>query len=652
MTATTQTTTASPGGTVDDVPRRTLAQALSARWAAVFTPRRSNLLLLLAAAVLGPTMTAREMPAWFGQDWALALAGGAGLAVAALALNLLTGYAGQISLGHGALLAVGAFAAGLATSRAHLPMWVGLPIAGVVSGVVALVIGFPALRLRGLYLAVVTITFGYAMYNSVLRLNLFTGGSAGVELTRRLWGSVTVVDQAQMLAGALVVLVLAWHLDGNVTRSKLGRAFRAIRESEPVAESFGVDVARHKIFAFVISGALAGVAGALIGFTVYLVNSETFAPSVGVDYSLILLVVVVVGGLGSRAGAVVASFVFSLFPFLVGKYLGDSSPLYGLAPVIGAALLVYAVARHPGGFAGARREMGERRGRRERQAAEEEQPIGSFPTMPPPPGRRARERAPGPAAAVLEVREVTVRFGGLTAVNGASLEVRPGQIVGLIGPNGAGKTTLFNAISGLIRPQAGHVFLGGREVTSVPAHERAGLGLARTFQQIGLSKDQSVLDNMLLAQHVLSPYRSAAALLYTRRVAVSEAEMRDRALEAIDALGLAGRQHTPVRLLSGGQQRIVEVACALLTDPQLLMLDEPSAGMSPAAAESLADRLRDLRDSQARTVLVIEHNVPLVLDVCDYVYVLDFGEVLTSGTPQDILEHPDVVSAYLGEGAP
>jgi branched-chain amino acid transport system ATP-binding protein len=256
---------------------------------------------------------------------------------------------------------------------------------------------------------------------------------------------------------------------------------------------------------------------------------------------------------------------------------------------------------------------------------------------------------PDPSVPALEVQGVTVRFGGLVAVDDVALEVRQGQVVGLIGPNGAGKTTLFNTISGLIRPQGGRVRLLGRDVSSLPASARAGLGLSRTFQQIGLSKDQSVLENMLLAQHTLAGYDTASGLLYTRRVASSEADMRARAMEAVSALGFEGREHVPVRLLSGGQQRIVEVACALLTDPRLLMLDEPSAGMSPAAAENLADRLLDLRSSRERTVLLIEHNVPLVLDVCDYVYVLNFGKVLASGTPDDILAHPDVISAYLGE---
>jgi branched-chain amino acid transport system ATP-binding protein len=191
--------------------------------------------------------------------------------------------------------------------------------------------------------------------------------------------------------------------------------------------------------------------------------------------------------------------------------------------------------------------------------------------------------------------------------------------------------------------------MGGRDISTLSAHRRAQLGLARTFQQIGLAKDQSMLENMLLAQHVLAGYGSSSALVYTGRVARSEEQMRERAIAAITALGFAGREDVPVRLLSGGQQRIVEVACALLTDPELLMLDEPSAGMAPVMAESLADRLRDLRDSMGRTVLLIEHNVPLVLDVCDRVYVLTAGRVLAGGTPDDILAQPEVINAYLGE---
>jgi branched-chain amino acid transport system permease protein len=613
----------------------------------LLTPRRSNILLVLIAAILLPTVTYRAMPLLpAGVPQALAIA--ASLAVGALSLNMLIGYAGQISLGHGALLGVGSFAAGLLTTNAGLPMWIGLPAAAVVSGLVALVIGFPALRLRGLFLAIVTIAFAYAMYNFALQWDVFTGGSAGVVVSRRLWGQVTIPNEADMLAAALVVLVFAWLLDANVTRTKLGRAFRAIRESEAVAGSFGVHVARYKLLAFVVSGALAGVSGALFGLCVYSVNSETFNPAVGLDYSLVLIIVVVVGGLGSRAGAVISAFFFSLFSFIVGKVFGTGSFIYGLAPIIGSLLLMYTVARHPGGFAGL---VGERRERRRRPAvlaSDEEPPMPALPSLPRPLGLSPWPRSDD-AVPVLEVSDITMRFGGLVAVDGASLRVPRGQIVGLIGPNGAGKTTLFNCISGLLQPDAGTVRMSGTDVSRTPAHDRAARGLARTFQQVGLAKDQTVLANMLLAQHVLAGYGNTAALAFSPRTARSEAAMRERAMTAIDALGFGGRENTPVRLLSGGQQRIVEVACALLPDPELLMLDEPSAGMSPAAAESLADRLRDLRDAQGRTVLLIEHNVPLVLDVCDYVYVLNFGRVLAEGTPDDILAHPDVITAYLGE---
>ncbi len=195
------------------------------------------------------------------------------------------------------------------------------------------------------------------------------------------------------------------------------------------------------------------------------------------------------------------------------------------------------------------------------------------------------------------------------------------------------------------------VRLLGRDVSELPAHRRAELGLGRTFQQIGLAKDQTMLDNLLLAQHLEAGYSTGRALVYTGRVAAAEDEMGRRARDAIVALGFEGREQTPVKRFSHGQQRIIEMGCALLTDPELLMLDEPSAGMAPGAVENLAVRLNDLRDSLGRTVLLIEHNVPLVLDVCDYIYVLNFGQVLAEGTADEILAHPDVIGAYLGEAA-
>ena len=614
----------------------------------LLTPRRSNILLVLIAVIAIPTVTERAMPLLLKPNYCLTMAEGAAIAIAALSLNLLTGYAGQVSLGQAALLGAGGFADGLVTSRAGLPMWIGILAAAATSGLIALIIGFPALRLRGLYLAMVTIVFGFAMSTVVLPWRVLTGGSAGVEVPRRVWGSTMLVDQADMLAVALVVLVFAWVLDTNITRSRLGRALRSLRENEAVAQSFGVDVARHKLLAFIVSGALAGVAGGIYGNAVYLVNSDTDAYKFA--FSLTLVIVVVVGGLGSRAGAVIAALTFWIFPTLLS---GAGIPyVEGLKNLIGATLLIVTVARHPGGFAEMARDLREKRRARAlpSRADEDDEAMPKLPRLPRPtsmaaPAKRSR------SVPVLKVERVTVSFGGLVAVADASLEVRRGQIVGLIGPNGAGKTTLFNSISGVVHPDAGRVSMLGRDISGLPAHERARRGLARTFQQIGLAKDQTVLENMLLAQHLLAGYGSARALLRTPAVERSEQEMEVRARAAISALGFEGREDTPVRLLSGGQQRIVEVGCVLLTDPELLMLDEPSAGMAPAMVENLAVRLRELRDELGRTVLLIEHNVPLVLDVSDYIYVLNFGRVLAHGTPDEILAHPEVIGAYLGEAA-
>ncbi len=609
--------------------------------------RRLVIVVLLGA--LPPLLSRAHVPG-LGEPGSLTLGIGACYAVAALSLNLVMGYAGQISLGHFALLGVGAFTSGLLTNatKAGLPFAFALPVAVVMGALVALVVGVPALRLRGLYLAIATIGFSYAMERSLFRAKAFTGGTAGLELPRPLAGTFLFSRNADYLAIVLVLLALACFVDSNVTRTKLGRAFHAVRSDEAVAASFGVNVARHKLLAFVVSGGLAGLAGAMYGHLYTFVNSETF----GYAYSLLLVVIVVVGGLGSRTGVVVSAFGYALLPRLLQAVLGIER--IGWAPVIGAAMLMLTVAINPGGIAQAMKENEERKEIRRRRAETDtgdEPQLPTLPDLPRPTGLPART-AEAAGQSLLEVRDVSVRFGGLQAVDGASLDVPRGRIVGLIGPNGAGKTTLFNVVSGHIRPQGGSVRLLGRDVSSLPAHARAAIGLGRTFQLIGLAKDLSVTENLLLAQHSVAHYSTPEALVHLGRTGGVERELRQRAREAIAALGFERYADAPVRVLSHGQQRIVEIGCVLVTAPELVMLDEPSAGMSPGAAENLAVRLRDIRDQLGRTVLLIEHNIPLVLDVCDDLYVLSAGQVIASGPAAEVASMPQVVAAYFGAEAP
>ena len=252
---------------------------------------------------------------------------------------------------------------------------------------------------------------------------------------------------------------------------------------------------------------------------------------------------------------------------------------------------------------------------------------------------------------VLEVEAVSVRFGGLQALRDVWLEVREWEIVGLIGPNGAGKTTAFNCITGAQRPDRGVVRYRGRDVTKLAPHKRVALGFGRTFQNVGMVKTETALDNLKTAQHLKADYSATLGLLGSALVSMSERALAKRADEILELLGLSGVRNRPVGSLPYGQLKLLELGCALATDPDLLLLDEPSSGMGPDESEELADRLLALRAELGVTMLVIEHHVPLVTRVCDYVYVLNFGELLTDGPPNDVRVHPGVVEAYLGSPA-
>ena len=606
--------------------------------------RKLTAIGLLVLAVAVPPLLYRATPL-FPSRYGQMIGVGVCLALMALSLNVLLGYAGQISLGHGAFLGVGAFASGLLTINFYLPFFVGIAGAALAGALFAIILGVPALRLRGLYLAITTIAFAFMMEESLFRWEPLTGGSAGLELPRPQAGTFVFFEHADYLAVLLVILLGYWLFDQNITQTKVGRAFNAIRWDERVAQGFGVNVSAYKILAFVLSGALAAVAGACYGHLIGFINSETFAFKSQPNFSLLLIIVIAIGGMGSRAGVVIVAVFYAIIPRILEF-------LEGWEMIVGAVALIDVMARHPGGFAGAIREKrekkGEKKARSEIDEIEDEGDLPKLPKLPRPAGLPDRpELIKG--TPLLEVEGVQVSFGGVKAVDNAGLTVPAGQIVGLIGPNGAGKTTLFNAISGFVKPESGSAKFMGTELMELPPHARGRLGIGRTFQQIGLTKDLSVLENFLLAQHVAADYPVAKGLLYMRQADRVERSMRARAREAINALGFEQFTDAPVKNLSHGQQRLVELGCVLVTAPELLLLDEPSAGMSPAAVENLGERLREIRDELGRTVLLIEHHIPLVLDVCDYIYVLNFGQVLAHGTTEEIARKPEVIGAYFGE---
>jgi branched-chain amino acid transport system ATP-binding protein len=250
---------------------------------------------------------------------------------------------------------------------------------------------------------------------------------------------------------------------------------------------------------------------------------------------------------------------------------------------------------------------------------------------------------------VLEVKDLSIRFGGLQALDGVNLSVKEWEVVGLIGPNGAGKTTFFNCVMNVYSPSSGSVWYRGEEITAEPTHDRIKRGIGRTFQNVGLVKSLPVLENMLVAQHAKVGYAPVSGLLGLPATWAEERQLRENALEILHFMGLIQYRDEVVSRLPYGIQKLTEIAAVLASDPEFLMLDEPTSGMSPEEAHTFGDLLLKLRTELNLTVLMIEHHVPLVVRVCDHVYVLNFGKLLADGGPKEIQRHPEVVAAYLGE---
>jgi len=250
---------------------------------------------------------------------------------------------------------------------------------------------------------------------------------------------------------------------------------------------------------------------------------------------------------------------------------------------------------------------------------------------------------------VLETRDLSIRFGGLQALDGVDVNVNEWEIVGLIGPNGAGKTTFFNCVMNVYNPTRGQTFFRGEDITTLPTYKRVGLGIGRTFQNIGLVKSLTVLENMLIAQHHKVSYTAVSGMFGLPATWQEEKALRENALEILHFMGLLEHRDERVSRMPYGLQKLTEIAAVLASDPDFLMLDEPTSGMSPEEAHAFGDLLLKLRAELNLTVLMIEHHVPLVVRVCDYVYVLNFGKLLAEGKPAAIQKHPEVVAAYLGE---
>jgi len=552
-------------------------------------------------------------------------------AIGAVGLNVITGYAGYVSLGQGAFLGLGAYVVGLGATKVGGSPWVWIPAAGVVAAGMAALLGVVAMRARGHAFVILTIAFLFLLQIVATNWDSLTNGTGGVTLPLPTW-SVEYQNwpfyySLMGLLGASVLL--AWW----IRRNKFGMGLIAIREDEDKAATVGINTRVYKILAFAASALFVGMAGGVYGY--YL----TFIDPIGMFNILLSVQIILSLLLGGRAtlwGPVLGAFIVEPLNEIANNDFGGGNSRL----LIFGGLLALVVLFMPRGIIPTVRRWLDAYARRGKAGLAGERLDGRIELR----EREAPARQDAAAAAqappLLEVRGLEKRFGGVHAVDGASLSVPEGSITALIGPNGSGKTTVFNLIDGTMTPNAGEVRLAGRRIDGMKPWRRAHLGLGRTFQITRLFRGMTVLEN------VVAPLPSfRLGQLTADAVSGPEAE---RAEELLEFVGMAKYRDQPCSDLSYGQQKLVELAQILMLDPKLIMLDEPAGGINPILIERIGEMIREL-NARGKTFLIVEHNMPFVLGLCAPVLVLARGKTIASGTSEQVRRDPAVLDAYLGE---
>ncbi len=598
-------------------------------------------------------------------------------AVLAVSLCLVVGFLGELSLGHAAFMGLGAYIGGYMETYVYasftdaaplVSIIVSMLIGGLVAAFFGLIIGLPALRLKGDYLAIVTLAFG-----EIVRTVFQNSGTFGAEL-----GMDTYRYKEIFIVG-FVVLLITMFVVQNLVRSKQGRAIMAIRDNEIAARSMGINVTYYKLMVFMLSAFFAGIAGVLFSNT-NRVSSGTF----GYSYSIDILVMVVLGGMRSISGVIVSAVLITwinteLATVLTGNLAALQNVIYSLI------LIGIVVFNHAPGLKDFRkkynfRTLAAKIFKKKSSAAPVSEPVSdnvgtssvssaeiaaepSLPTCVTSPKSVEAEASVLPARQadavsteeeeaeyVLKTENLGISFGGLSAVKGIDLQIKKGELYGLIGPNGAGKTTVFNLLTGVYKPTTGDFYLNGRKLTGKSQMMINRAGIARTFQNIRIFEDMSIIRNVMVGLENRPEYKCSLAnsIFRTPRYYKTVTAMREKAKELLRVFGLEEIRNQLAGNLPYGKQRKLEIARALATSPSLLLLDEPAAGMNPNETQELMDTIRLVRDKFDVTILLIEHDMRLVSGICDRLTVLNFGTVLAQGKVKDVLNDPEVVRAYLG----
>ena len=554
-------------------------------------------------------------------------------AINAVGMTLLIRYAGLISLGHSAFFAFGAYISAILILRVGLNAWLSMIISVSTTVFFAYLFSVPFLRLRKVYLGMATLGLGEVVYLLIKELSSITGGMNGIANIPYLnVGFIELKDDWQIfyLVGFVAIIII--FFSKNLSNSRLGRALHALRTNEMAAEAVGIDAKWELCRIFCFSAGLSALSGCLLAHFLTFISPDSFTMS----FSVALLIFVVIGGANIWAG-VVTSVLLIVILEVFRAFQDFSLGPYGLILII--SLFVF-----PDGLAELfrRHHAKAHKGTNSPQASVREmtpETVAHFGNGPFVESQKEN---------ILELKGVSKSFGGNKALSNLSLSVPYGMILGVIGPNGAGKTTMLNVINGFLPFDTGSIKFRKNDVINFSPHEMAALGVGRTFQMNNLFQGMTVIENVMVGSHLIGKCGMVSLGLKNRKAKIDESAIFRRALESLELLNLAHRAYNIVDELSYGEQRLVELSRALSIQPKLLLLDEISAGLTAHEVEMLPHLLRLVRN-QSITIILVEHNMPLVMSVSDCVMVLEFGQQLAFGTPSEISKDESVIRAYLGE---